>query len=212
MDFIAPEISEAGHLISTRSMVSVTPEEKAVMMRSVGCPVNRKIKTKMLEVSFTKMCLLYQDRAGVGEEETCGKAVSTATGFISSNYYVCGPCEIGRSVKAGERFSPPFNLSFADAEPIDPNAPVVVIAHKVRRKRIRRAGARCPRNKLAEAEAILVWEMSTSGSSVLEIHGKLGDIVGKGAIYNILNGLTWKYLYDRYSKKDLPTANDSEIK
>lgn len=200
LDFNVPEISEVGHLATTRGMVALTPEEKASMMRSIGCPVNRKIKTTMLETSFTKMCLLFQVRAGVGEEDTRGRAVGTANGFISGNYYVCGPCTIGQAVKAGGDFTPPFNITFVAHNIEDRRIVVRQIPSKPRRKRERsRQGATGrPRNKLTEAEVVSVWEMHNAGDTVLQIHEKMQGATGKGAIYNILNGLTWKPLWQKY--------------
>lgn len=111
-------VSSNGHTLFRLKHCSASEREKFKLMKSRGCPVNKKIPTKMTRDAFVRMCTAFQKMAGIIKEnnpnkDQKGKAVrSTAHGFRTNNQKVCTDCEIGEAVRNKQNFKPPINLTF----------------------------------------------------------------------------------------------------
>lgn len=199
-----PAVGLSGHAITTKVRTTITPEERGKMMSLRGCPVNRKIKTKMTRDAFKRACLIHQENAGIGnssEEELEGgnKGIITLDGFKTNNWYMCAMCNTGEQIREGNNtFKPPINLTFI-------KGPVPTTKRKKRKKhskhtknRRRRTGrdgsAIIPRKKVTDDQVMEIKKMLANGVSVTQIHADIGGVICKTSIYNIRKGSCWAHV------------------
>lgn len=68
----------------------------------LGCPINKKTKTKISEESLRKMCLKFQTGCGNIGEGSKKRALNTMTGFARNTYLTCSNCPIAKAVEEGK--------------------------------------------------------------------------------------------------------------
>lgn len=107
----------AGH-VSGSEMRGKTSQkiylEKLKNLAASGCPVNKKIPTKMTRKSFIEACNHHRTLAETDRNRNNKFAIITMTGFKSNNKRMCVNCERGERIKSGEPFEPPFNVTFIE--------------------------------------------------------------------------------------------------
>jgi len=101
-------VGTAGHTLGKVKFASKKEYEKLKLIETRGCPINGKTPTVMLERTFIKMCLQYQERANTSDTN-----VSIRGGHFSyNNKRLCIGCEIGKLVKENKKFEPPVGITF----------------------------------------------------------------------------------------------------
>jgi len=187
-----PSPGIAGHMAGAklRDKVSQTINlEKLRNAAASGCPVNKKTPTSMSKESFIKSCNVYR---GVAEKDRGRKnkfAISTLTGFKSSNKRVCLNCEIGEKVAAGKEFDPPLGITFEDLEDVV-DRPVVRLAVKPKKVRITKPKPTTKGVKLTKQDVIRIRKMHDEGYSV----PGLCEIfpITTSTMYRVVNRESWR--------------------
>jgi len=107
-----PVVGTAGHTLGSLVINASKEIENLKRQHVKGCPVNRRIITRITRRSFRRMCLKFQKRAGIFEENQVTGSSSTKYGWVTNNISICSECKIGINVRAGKRYSTPYNILF----------------------------------------------------------------------------------------------------
>ena len=106
-----PPIGLAGHTVGGKEM-NVEKEVKRLKESNVrGCPVNRRLKTRLLRKVFIQMCLKFQKQAGVFNNKSVKGASSTPTGWKTNNVIMCNKCKKGKAIREKRSWKPPAGVT-----------------------------------------------------------------------------------------------------
>jgi len=86
-----------------------TEDVRAKLAVARGCPVNRRIPTKMSKESFEKMCLSHYRRNKGGSTTSMSE-----TGFTSKQGGLCMTCPVGQAIEEGSPYILPVGLELID--------------------------------------------------------------------------------------------------
>jgi len=97
--------SSTGELLGVPyNSLSFTHTERELLCQSDGCPINKKIFTKMSRASFVRMCKAYKERSDK----------KTSKGINIHGLLICQHCLIGKNIEKGKKYNPPNNIEFID--------------------------------------------------------------------------------------------------
>ncbi len=198
-----PTIGTAGHIVGIKVMGSSQESDLEKIKRVLNkvCPVNKNIPTKMLESSFVASCLKFRAIAEKDRDRKNKAAITTPTGFRSSNKGTCLKCKRGLKISKGMPFDPPTNMTFAYLEDIPEREEVII---KPRKKRKRRKWGAEPKkqiqaepkskpdnHKLFPKDVLKIRKLFDGGKKVAQIH-KLFPHVGYEAVSRVAHRRTFK--------------------
>jgi hypothetical protein len=108
-------ISTAGHVMSANTTGRFTKEERMSLYRLRGCPINKRIRTKMLKETFVKICMKKQKKANMLDTDKTYTATSVnGAHFAYNNASICGQCVIAEQIRNEEEFEPPVGITFIE--------------------------------------------------------------------------------------------------
>jgi hypothetical protein len=143
----------------------------------LGCPINKKTKTKISEESLRKMCLKFQTGCGNIGEGSKKRSLNTMTGFARNAYLTCSNCSIAKAVEEGKSIDYeklPFGIEITSMEELG----IAKYKEKIFKKQI---------NKKI---AMKIKQMKKEGVEDKEVFDSFGNI-DEVEIANVINGITW---------------------
>lgn len=154
-----------------------------------GCPINRKIPTKMSRESFIITCQAFKKIADHDRNNKNKYAISTPQGFRTNNRRVCVDCEIGIAVAAEKPFEAPFHITFIELTDLK-ERPLFKDKPEPEKKSNIKAKPRERGIKLTKKDVIRIRKMHKEGYTV----PGLCEIfpVTTSTMYRVVNYESWR--------------------
>ena len=173
------KVGLSGHTMGSVPITEKVEDTKAKLMRARGCPIHKNTTTVMAKKSFTKMCLIYQKRAGLFSDEKVGDICIKYGHFTTTNKQICGRCKTGKAVRSGKPFKAPFKMTFKD----------LTIGYELKtqtEKKICMSGA-----KLSVEDVLKIRKLSGNGVPNPDIY-KIYPKINPTTILRIIKRQTWR--------------------
>lgn len=150
----------------TISWPTFGPEDRITISKLRGCPVNNRVYTKMSREAFIKSCLRYQQTRTDSNGNT--RIPTDKNGkYRASTISICSTCKIGKKVREGKSFDPPYNMEFDELKDQQ----------------------RSPRSKVTLAEEYEIRLLASKKKSAREIKELLKSRLSLRTIRRVISGL-----------------------
>ena len=180
----------SGHMSGAqlRGKVSqIVSLEKLRTVATSGCPVNKKVPTKMSEKAFVRTCNHYRELAEKDRNHKNKFVISTLTGFKSSNRRMCVDCKTGEKVKNEKPFKPPAGITFINLDDIVVRLEVRL---KPKKKEVTKIKSKRKKIRLTKEDVVLIRKMHKEGYSVPSLCRLFP--VTPSTMYRVVNNESWR--------------------